>query len=128
MIFVLQYRLISERPFFAFLRDSLTKLPLYSLMLKMPQAPKTSRRELNSVVRAQICGMREAGMSFGNIWAKTLIPITTIQTIWASEGAVKGDFKSATRTGRPRKTTRDEGVELVRLLKTMPTGMGAGCR
>ena len=66
----LQCRLISERLFFAFLRDLLTKLPLYSLMLKMPKAPKTSRGELSSVLRAQICGMREAGMSFGKIWAQ----------------------------------------------------------
>ena len=105
MWYLLQCRLLSERPFFAFLRVFLTKLPLYSLMLKMPKAPKTFRRELSPVLRAQICGMREAGMSFGKIWAKTLIPISTIKTIWASEGAVKGDFKSATRTSNSDWTT-----------------------
>ena len=94
----------------------------------MPRAPKTNRVEHSPVMRARICGMREAGLSWGKIWAKTNLPISTIRSICAAKGAQTGDYKSKKRVGRPRITTPEEDAELIRRMKTMPTAIYGNIR
>jgi hypothetical protein len=76
-----------------------------------PTAPKTTRREISSITRAEMLGMRKAGASLRAIGKEyDRHPSCVAYTL--EKAAERDHYKSAPRSGTPRKTTKLQDKKL----------------